>query len=162
MKNYSFLETNDPYVLTHKELVRYKLELLELQDGEILVDMGVGDARSLIIACEMADVKGIGYEISPEITEIARKNVADAELSNRIEIINKSMYDADLSKANMVIIYLTRTMLGAISEKLENELPHGARIVTHQFDLPGWTAEKEIVVTYDGFRTEEVFLYRKK
>lgn len=161
MENYSFLKTNDPYVLTPKKLVRYKLELLELQDGDILIDMGVGDARSLIMACEMADVKGIGYEISSEITEIARKNVADAELSNRIEIINKSMYDADLSKANTVIIYLTRTMLGAISEKLENELPHGARIVTHQFDLPGWTAEKELEVTYEGCQAEMVYLYRK-
>jgi len=161
MKNYSFLQTNDPYVLTHKELVRYKLELLELQDQETILDMGVGDARSLIMACEMADVKGVGYEISPEITEIARKNVADAKLTERIEIINKSMYDADLSKANAVIIYLTRTMLGAISEKLENELPHGARIVTHQFDLPAWDAEKELEVTYDGSRTEMVYLYRK-
>lgn len=161
MKNYSFLQTNDPYVLTHEELVRYKLELLELQDQETILDMGVGDARSLIMACEMADVKGVGYEISPEITEIARKNVADAKLTERIEIINKSMYDADLSKANAVIIYLTRTMLGAISEKLENELPHGARIVTHQFDLPAWDAEKELEVTYDGSRTEMVYLYRK-
>jgi precorrin-6B methylase 2 len=161
MEDYSFLKTNDPYVLTPNELILQKLELLELKDGETLFDLGVGDARSLITACGLANVKGVGYEISPEAIDIANKNILQANLTDRIEIRQQSLYEADISNADALIIYLTRTMLGGISLKLEEELPPGARIVTHQFDLPGWEAEKEIQTSQNNGSLETIYFYRK-
>lgn len=160
MENYSFLKTDDPYYLTPQEIIQKKLELLELKDGETLFDLGLGDARSLITACGMADIKGVGYEILPKAIEVSTQNIKQAQLTDRIEIITKSMYEADLSRADAVIIYLTRTMLGAISEKLENELPKGARIVTHDFDLPAWKAEKEVEIDLPNIELTTLYLYR--
>ncbi len=161
METYSFLQTNDPYFLTPPELVQAKLELLNLEDGEVLCDLGVGDGRSLIAGCEQAKVTAIGYEVLPEAMVTAQKNIDAANLTHRIELIEGSMYDADVSQVNALLLYLSRTMLGGLSLKLENELPAGARIVTHEFDLPGWVIlqEKEITLSNGDWYT--IYLFRK-
>ena len=159
--DYSFLKTNDDYMLSPQEIVLHKLELLDLKDGETLFDLGAGDARNLIAACSIANINGIGYEVLPKAIEIANQNIQQAQLTDRIEIRNKSMYESDVSNADAMILYLTRTMLGGISLKLEEELPAGARIVTHEFDLPGWTAIKEKEIVLQNGTLEKLFLYKK-
>jgi len=153
---------NEPYVITPEDIAQRKLELLELKDDEVLLDLGCGDAQVLIRACSMAQVTCIGYEVLPEVLALAKKNVATAELKDRIEIRPIDFRKADLSKTDAVIIYATRTSLGALSLKLELELPKGARIVTHQFDLPGWTAEKEVEVLQRNGLIEKIYCYRQQ
>ncbi len=161
METYSFLKTNDPYVLTPNELVLKKLDLLALKDGEILLDLGVGDARNLITACGIANITCVGYDILPKAIATANTNIQEANLADRITIKNQSLYDADLSSADALILFLTRTMLGAVSLKLEQELKPGTRIVTHQFDLPGWNAIQEIEVMLQDGTMETIYLYQK-
>lgn len=158
---YSFLQTNDPYHLTAHELNQAKLEFLELKDGEVLGDLGVGDARSLIAGCQLADVTGIGYELLPEAILTAQKNIDAAHLTDRIKLIQANLYEADVSTINAMVLYLSRTMLGGISLKLEEELPPGARIVTHDFDLPGWEIEKEKEIVLSNGLRHPIFLFRK-
>ena len=153
---------NDPYFPTPEDVVLKKLELLELQDGETLVDLGCGDARHLIHACTIANVNCIGYEILPEAIHDANINIAKSGLENSIEIKVEDFFNADISKVDTLILYLTRCVLGEISLKLENELPKGARIVTHQFDIPAWKADKEINFLQKDGQQEVIYLYRKK
>lgn len=153
---------NDPYFSTPEDVVLKKLELLKLKDGETLVDLGCGDARHLIHACAIADVNCIGYEILHEAIHDAEVNIARADLKNSIEIKTDNFFHADISKVETVILYLTRCVLGEISLKLENELPIGARIVTHQFDIPAWKADKEIDFLQKNGQLEKIYLYQKK
>ena len=153
---------NDPYYPTPKDVVLKKLTLLELQDGDTLIDLGCGDARQLIHACSFADVNCIGYEILPEAIHDATINITKAGLEKSIEIKTEDFFNADISKVNTVILYLTRCVLGEISLKLENELPKGARIVTHQFDIPAWKADQEIDFLQENGQLEKIYLYQKK
>ena len=157
---YEFEKSIDPFFDTPQELIQKKLELLELKDGETIVELGCGKANCLIEAASIAEIKGIGYEILEEALAIAKENVANSEFSSQIEIREENMFDADLSKANALILYFTRNVLGSLSLKLEKELPKGARIVTHDFDLPAWKAEKEINVMVNG-ENKSIYLYKK-
>lgn len=158
---YLFEQINDPFYPTPKEVVQQKLELLELKDGETLVDLGCGDARSLIMACAMANVNCIGYEILPEAIAKAHENIKKAGLQDRIQIIEDSMFNADISKVDAIILYLSRNPLGQLSLKLEQELPKGARIITHDFDIPAWKAEKEMTMRNALAALVPLYLYRK-
>lgn len=149
----------EPYELTIDKVVQEKLKLLELQDGDVVMDLGCGDARALIAATKIANVQCIGYEILPEALEASKKNIADAKLEDCIEIIEKDFLEADVSKADALILYLTRFSLGKLSVKLENELPKGTRIVTHDFDIPAWKADKEIIVRSKHAIPFKLFLY---
>lgn len=152
----------DPYCTTPADLTRKKLELLELKNGDILYDLGCGNAHTLIDAFIFAQVKGIGYEIVPEAIKDAKDNIVKAGLTGKIEIRTQDFYDAHFSDANAIVVYLSRSVLGALSLKLEKELKAGTRIVTHQFDIPGWTAEKEVDFLQTSGVIERIFLYRKE
>ena len=157
-----FTATGEPYELTPDEVVLEKLRLLDLKDGETLVDLGCGDARTLIAASKMANVRCIGYEILPTALKAAAENIKKANASDSIEIIENDFFNVDFSKIDALILYLTRNMLGQISVKLENELPIGARIVTHDFDIPAWEAEKIIPFVSSDATHFTLYLYRKK
>lgn len=161
MSLYEFLDTPDPYFLTAQELIVEKLKLLQLKPGQIVGDLGVGDARSLITACQMENVTGIGIELQDEALAIAQNNINQAGLIDRIKLVQQNFLDADVSKMHAVHIYLTRTMLGALSLKLEEDLPQGARIVTHDFDIPAWKAIHSEEITLSTGAKHWVYLYEK-
>ncbi|MFT6921527.1 MAG: precorrin-6B methylase 2 [Crocinitomicaceae bacterium] len=149
----------DPYYTTKKELIERKLDLLDLQDGDFLCDLGSGDGRALIAGCERADTKAVGYEILDEALQDAAQNIEIANLTDRIELQQENFYELDLSGFNTFVRYLTRNSLGGLSEKLENELKSGTRIVTETFDILAWTyKEKETGILSDGSEYE-TYLY---
>jgi precorrin-6B methylase 2 len=152
----------EPYELTPHEVVSAKLNLLHLKDGETLVDLGCGDARSLCMASKMANLTCIGYEILPVALKAAAENIKNQKATDQIEIRATDFFEADISKVDAMILYLTRNMLGKISLKLENELPVGARIVTHDFDIPAWKADKVITYHSKNAIPFELYLYTKK
>ncbi|WP_298418621.1 methyltransferase domain-containing protein [uncultured Kordia sp.] len=157
-----FTSLGEPYELTPNEVVLEKLRLLNLQDGEVLLDLGCGDARSLLAARKIADVTCIGYEILPIALEAAAENIKKENATDTIEIREEDFFHADLCKVNAIILYLTRNMLGKISLKLENELPVGTRIVTHDFDIPAWEAEKIVHFKSSKSIPFTIYLYRQK
>lgn len=161
MSNYEFLHTPDPYSLTHQELIEIKLKMLQLKPGQVVGDLGVGDARSLITACQMEDVTGVGIELHDEALAIAQDNINQAGLADRITLVQQNFLDADVSKMDALHLYLTRTMLGALSLKLEEELPKGARIVTHEFDIPAWTSIHSEEITLSTGARHWVYVYEK-
>lgn len=158
----SLSQLGEPYELTPDKVVQEKLHLLDLQDGETLIDLGCGDARNLIAAAKLAHINCIGYELLPKAIESATENIHKENMSDQIEIIEEDFLNADVSKADALILYLTRFSLGQLSLKLEKELPVGARIVTHDFDIPAWEAEKEIKIRSTNSIPFTLFLYRKK
>lgn len=153
--------TNDPYAITPDELIIPKLQMLSLKDNEVLLDLGAGNAANLIAASNIAKVKCIGYEVLPEALTDAQKNILRTNLSDQIEMRSDDFFLADLSEADAIILYLSRHMLGPLSIKLEKELRTGTRIVTHQFDLPAWTAIEEQEVMLNNGQMERLYLYRK-
>lgn len=154
------MHLSEPYVLTTDELVRFKLNLLDLKEGEELIDLGCGNAQVLVEAAKMKKIKGIGYELLPEAVSDALKNISDNDLHDQIEIITSNFNEADVSNADAIILYLTRFSLGEISLKLENELKPGARIVTHDFDIPAWKEEEKHEFKDAKGAMRQVYLYR--
>ena len=152
----------DPVMFTPIELARYQQVLAEIRPGERVYDLGCGDARGLISCAAELGGDCVGIEIRPEVAEQARARVREAGVEEQVEIRCGDYMEADLSKADAVILYLTRGSLGPLSIKLEEELPVGARVVTHTFDLPGWTAEREEQwFGPDTGAFVDVFLYRQ-
>lgn len=149
----------DPFIPTPAFLIDAKIELAELRPGEVVYDLGCGDGSVLIKAAENQAIRAVGIEIRPELVESARAAVREHQLEDRIEIRQQDFHSLDLTEADVLIIYLTRLSLGQISLKLEQELKPGARIVTHQFDLPAWTAEREVKITLPNGSEEPLFRY---
>ena len=134
------------YVATDHPIVDEALEMFDLKPGELLYDIGCGDARVLIAAAEKYGVKGIGIEINPIHVEIARYSVKDSKLEDWIEIIEADVLDesVDISAADAVYMYLDHIGLDELRPKLERQLQPDCRVISKDFSVNPWKHTKTI------------------
>ena len=79
-------------------------------------------------------------------------------LKTNVSIYNQDLFEADLSNSGLVLCYLYPGAMKKLSSHLQKKLPKNCWIISHTFQLPGWTPVKEIQAT-DLYKTS-VYLYR--
>jgi cyclopropane fatty-acyl-phospholipid synthase-like methyltransferase len=114
------------------------LELANLKPGETLYDLGSGDGRVLIAAVEKYKVKAVGIEISPKLVARAESNIQKLGLEDQAHVVQGDLLDADLSGADVVTIYLATSLNEKLRPRLEKYLKPGARVISHDYAVPGW------------------------
>lgn len=148
-----------PFVPTPENVVRKMLQLAQLKPHEKLVDLGAGDGRIIIIgATEFKATPCIGVEIRPELVKSAKEKIKKLNLTGVADIIQGNMYEYPLNDADVVTLYLLTSVNEKLKPKLERELKQGARVVTHDFEMPGWVPQK-VEEVYDSGRTHKIYLY---
>ncbi len=151
---------NVPYVPTPIPVVRAMLTLAGAGSEDIVYDLGCGDGRILIVAVEEFGVrKAVGIEKDYSRYLIALRNVAEHGLGGRIEVFNADMFSVDISEATIVTLFLLTSVNAMLKPKFEKELRPGTRIVSHEFKIPGWRIEKNMVVRDDNGLTHNIYLY---
>ena len=118
------------------------LEMANLKPGETLYDLGCGDGRILIAAVQKYQVKAVGVEISPKLVTKAMTSIAKAGLESRARVIQGDLLTADLNGADVVTIYLATESNEQLRPRLEKYLKPGARVVSHDYPVPGWKPAK--------------------
>jgi predicted RNA methylase len=116
--------------------------LAELKPDETLYDLGSGDGRAVIMAAKDFGAKSVGVELRDDLTKRALTSINDLNLNDKTRIIQKDIFDVDLSAANVVFLYLTTSANERIKPKLEAELKPGTRVVSHDYEILGWKAKK--------------------
>jgi len=147
------------YVPTPKDIVRRMLHLAGLRPGEIMFDLGAGDGRVIIEAVRHFRGKAVGVEIDPE--RIARIRERLASTGTSAELIEGDLLQVDLSTADVISIYLSDSVNAKLAPKLKRELKKGARVVSLDYPLPGWTATRESNVNTSGL-PRKLYLYENK
>jgi len=146
-----------PFVPTPRPIVRRMLELAETRPGERLIDLGAGDGRIVIAAAREFGAKALGVELHPERFAVIRNSALS--LKPNLQAIRQNFFTTDLSNADIVTMYLLPSVNEALRKKLERELQGGARVVSHDFSIPGWTpARVEIIHGPMGLHT--LYLYK--
>ncbi len=153
-----------PYLASPMPVVRRMLMLAEVKPGEIVYDLGCGDGRIVITAAKEFGAYGVGIEIRRDLALKAMKAVEEAGLTDRVKIINANFFDIDISEADVVTLYLTTTANMKIKPKLERELKPGARVVSHEYEIPGWTPvliDEFVEDSRYRLLTHKIWLYRR-
>ncbi len=151
-----------PYVPTPIPVVRAMLKLARAGPDDIVYDLGCGDGRILVVAVKEFNVKkAVGIEKDEERLKEARKNIEENEVSDRVVLVNDDFFNVDISEATIVTLFLLTIVNEALKPKFERELKSGARIVSHEFRIPGWRPYKVVDVRDDNGLTHTVYLYVK-
>lgn len=119
-------------------VVERMLELAKVKPGETVFDLGSGDGRVLIAAVNKFQAKGMGVELSQRLVKLSEENIRKEGLDSKIQVIHGNMLDVDVSKADVVTMYLVRDANDMLRPKLESSLRAGARVVSHHFEVRGW------------------------
>ena len=111
-----------PFVPSSMIVVRKMLEMADIKPGELLYDLGCGDARILIIAVKEFKAKAIGVELREDLFRKATEEVKKLSLESDIKIIHGDMIQVDLSSADVITLCLLTSANEKIRTKLEKEL----------------------------------------
>lgn len=141
-----------PFMISGKNPIRRIIRLLEIKPGQKAADLGSGDGR-IVIAMARAGAIAHGYEINQLLVWWSRKKIAEAGLSDKAFIHQKSFWNEDFSSFDLISIYGIGYIMKDLEEKLRRELPVGAKVAANAFEFPTWKYAK---------KDNGVFLYTKE
>ncbi|KUO87484.1 MAG: RNA methyltransferase [Thermoproteus sp. JCHS_4] len=148
-----------PFVPTPEVVVRRMLQLARVRPGEVLYDLGSGDGRIVIMAAKEFGAYAYGVEIRKDLYEQSSAKIRDLGLEGRAKILNTNFFDADISDADVVTMYLLTSVNERLKPKLEKELRPGTRVVSHDFEVSGWRP-MVIEEVYEEWRSHKIYLYK--
>jgi ubiquinone/menaquinone biosynthesis C-methylase UbiE len=137
-------EPDVPYVPTPDEIVNAMLKTAGVKKGDVIYDLGCGDGRIVIAAAQKFGTRGVGIDINPERIKEARENAKKAGVTGLVKFIEQDLFEAKISDATVVTLYLLPTINLKLRPKLLRDLKPGTRIVSHSFDMGDWKPEKKL------------------
>lgn len=148
-----------PFVPTPEEVVESMLALAEVGESDVLYDLGCGDGRIVITAAKKYGCRGVGIDMDPDRIRESRANAAEAGIEDRVEFLQMDLFQADFSQATVVTLYLLTEVNRKLRPKLLSELNPGTRVVSHDFDMGEWKADKETFVE-DYWEVHSVYFWK--
>jgi SAM-dependent methyltransferase len=155
-----FIQTPDVvYVGSPYDIVSQMLHMAGVKKDDLVVDLGCGDARMLVLAAQKYGTRGIGYEIDPVMVRESRKNAERNNVSDLVKIIQADIFTVDISDADVLPIYLLPEMNLRLVPQFETLKP-GSRLVFHNYDLSGYIPDKKIEIISNEDNSEHtLWLY---
>jgi len=140
-RNPKYTNSLAPYVTSPQGVVDRMLELADIRPGDTLYDLGSGDGRVLITAVQRFHAKAVGVELSEKLVQRTNDRIRRLGLQNFASVIHGDLMDVDLSPADVVTLYLMTDSNEKLRPNLERYLKPGARVVSHDYPVPGWQAK---------------------
>lgn len=127
-----------PWIPSPINIVREALKLACVSEGDMICDLGAGDGRVVIIAAKEKGARGIAVEANRVLCGLIEALAKLHGVNDKIEILCDSYYNADISRASVLYLYLYPSILNKLREKIEKEVRNGTRIVVLDFAFMNW------------------------
>ena len=125
------------WVPTSPALVEKMLDMAKVTKDDFLIDLGCGDGR-MVIAAAKRGARALCVEFNPEMVKLGRQLAAEAGVTDRTTFVEGDMFEADISKATVLALFLMPDNLRRLEPKFRALRP-GTRIVVNTFGVPEWT-----------------------
>jgi SAM-dependent methyltransferase len=144
------------YVPTTLEVIDRMLDVANVKPLDVVYDLGCGDGRIVIRAAKKYGTRGVGVDLDPARIREARANAKQAGVENLVTFRVGDLFETDITEATVVALYLLPELNRRLKPKLFAELPDGARVVSHDFDMGrDWPPDQYIKLGSDA-----IFLWR--
>ena len=143
------------FVPTPNEVVDKMLEMAKVTAKDVVYDLGCGDGRIVITAAQKYGARAVGIDIDPKRIEEANANAKAAKVTDKVRFVEGDLFEANISEATVVSLYLLTRLNEKLKPKLLKELKPGTRVVSHAFDMGDWKPEATASVS-----ASTVYLWR--
>ena len=123
------------FVGSPQSIVDAMLELAHVTAADVVYDLGSGDGRIPITAAQKYGARAVGIEIDPILVRDADSRLARSGVGDRVRFLNQDLFEADISEATVVTLFLLPRVNARLMPKLKRDLKPGTRIVSHQYDM---------------------------
>jgi SAM-dependent methyltransferase len=131
-----------PYVQTPMEIVERMLRMAEVKKGDHVIDLGSGDGRIIIEAAKRG-ATGMGVDLDPNLVGLATENARAAGVADGVEFRTLDLFQADLSPASVITMYLLPEFNAKLLPRLLKLKP-GTRIVSHDGGIGDWPPDEKL------------------
>ncbi len=133
-----------PFVPTPYEVVNGMLDISQTGPQDTLYDLGCGDGRIVITAASKRGVKkAVGIDLDPQRIKECRENAKNAGVNKQVSFIQGDLFSIDFHQATVLTLYLLPDVNLKLRPKIFATLRPGTRVVSHDFDMGSWKADKE-------------------
>ena len=141
-----------PHVLTER-----MLDMAKVTPQDYVMDLGSGDGRNVIAAARRG-ARGLGVEYNPDMVALSRRIAAKEGVDGKAVFVQGDMYEADISEATVLALFLLPENLSRLTPKFLDLKP-GSRIVANGFGIEGWDADETSRVEGDCEQWCTAYLY---
>lgn len=131
------------WIPTPPDVTEKMLDLADVTPADLVIDLGSGDGRNVIAAAKRG-ARALGVEYNAELVELSRRRAADARVAETATFVQGDMYDADISQATVLALFLKPENLDRLRDKFLAMKP-GSRIVLNTFPISDW--EPDVTAT---------------
>ena len=124
--------------------VQRMLDLAKVTPQDFVIDLGSGDGRNVIGAAKRG-ANALGVEYNPDMVDLSKRLAKEAGVADKAQFVQGDMFVADISKANVMALFLLPSNLLRLREKFLDLRP-GSRIVSNTFSIQDWTADETVTV----------------
>lgn len=127
------------WVPTPQALVDKMLDMAGVTPSDYLLDLGSGDGITVITAARRG-VRAHGIEYDARMVELSRQNAQAANVSSRATFARADLFEADLSQATVITMFLLPEINMQLRPRLLDLKP-GTRIVSNTFTMQEWVPD---------------------
>ncbi len=128
------------WVPSPSDMVERMLDLAAVTPRDFVIDLGSGDGRNVIAAARRG-ARALGVEYNPDLVTLSRQNAAEAGVADKAGFIQGDMFEADISQASVMVLFLLPANLSRLAHRLLTLKP-GSRIVANTFGIASWNPDE--------------------
>lgn len=123
------------WIPSPQDTVEMMLNMARVTPQDYVVDLGSGDGRNVIAAARRG-ARALGVEYNPDLVELSKRNAAAAGVAEKATFVHGDMFEADISRASVLVLFLIPDNLTRLAPKFFNLKP-GTRIVSNTYEIGG-------------------------
>ena len=120
------------WVPTPQATVDKMLELTKVTAKDYVIDLGSGNGITVISAAKKG-ATALGVEFNPDMVALSQRLAKEAGVSDKATFVQGDLFEADLSKATVITLFLLPDINLRLRPKLLDLKP-GTRIASNTFD----------------------------
>jgi hypothetical protein len=123
-----------PYLPTLRKQITTALDLLDLKEGETLLELGSGDGRVMRMAAQRG-LRAVGIEINPFLVIVSY--IVTWRYRKQVRIIWGSYWGTPWPRADGIFTFILGKYMGRLDERIEKWRPERRlRLASFAFTIP--------------------------
>ena len=122
-----------PFLPTLRPQIKAALDLLDLQPGQTMLELGCGDGRVLIAAAKRG-INSVGYELNPVLALIAW--LRTRRYRRRVRVVWGNYWLKDWPPADGIFAFLLTRYMSKLHKKVMQYPSRPIKIASFAFTIP--------------------------
>ena len=129
-----------PFLPTLHSRTTDALDMLQLKEGDLLLELGCGDGRLLAEAAKRG-INSIGYELNPLLVWYSRLRLLRYRKLAKVKLAN--YWQVDLPKAQGIYVFLLQPYMVKLHKKIVQNKLAPVKVVSFSFTIPNKKSVQE-------------------